>query len=301
MFPTENSFTAFKREINLATFASEYGYKLDRKKSTKTSIAMKSSNDKVIITKKGGKWVYFSVHDDSDSGTIVDFVANRSGKSIAEIGTLLSQWSGLGRASLPSYSVTEKKHDVARVRAIFARCKVIDHDAYLESRRLGRNILGSPRFKGRIYRDRHGNLAFPHYSNGKICGLELKNTDRGLLVKGSQKTFWRSNTRKTDTTVIVTESVIDALSHHLVAKPCNSFYLATGGGVSSRQCGLLIKLLESSEKIIDVIVATDNDPGGDRIARKIFEAVDRSLYNGKIIRRRPKGRGSDWNDLLMRR
>lgn len=292
-------FSTFKREINLPAFAATWGYAVDRKKTTKTSIAMKSGGDKVIISKKGGLWVYFSVFDDQDSGTIVDFVANRSSKSIAEIGKLLAQWSGVGKASLPAYKVQEKQYDVARVRAIFEKCHRVNHHEYLESRRLGSSLLGSRRFAGRIFRDRHGNAVFPHYSEGKVCGLELKNSQRGLLVKGSQKTFWRSNTQASDTTIVVTESVIDALSYQQLLKPTDCFYLATGGGVSARQCDLLIKLLESSETIVKVIVATDNDKGGDRIGRRIFEAVDRSLYNGRIVRRRPRKKGSDWNDLLL--
>jgi len=32
---------------------------------------------------------------------------------------------------------------------------------------------------------------------------------------------------------------------------------------------------------------------------RIFEAIDRSLYNGEIVRRRPRKQGTDWNDLLL--
>jgi len=38
--------SSFKRDINLPSFAATYGYAVDRKKTTKTSIAMKSNNDK---------------------------------------------------------------------------------------------------------------------------------------------------------------------------------------------------------------------------------------------------------------
>ncbi len=289
---------SFKRDINLVTYAALHGYQVDKKKTTKTSIAMRSSNDKVIITKKGGNWVYFSVCDDQDSGTIVDFVLNRSSKSVGEVARKLADWSGLGAVPSPAFHVEETKPNSGRVQAVFARCRPVKQHAYLEGRGLGSALLGSRRFAGRVFTDRYGNVVFPHYSNGKVCGLELKNAQRGLLVKGSQKTFWRSNTATKDTTIVVTESVIDALSYQQLFQPADCFYLATGGGVSARQCQLLVKLLESSTKISKVIVATDNDEGGDRIGRRIFEAVDRSLYNGKIVRRRPRKRGTDWNDLL---
>ena len=299
MLSQTNNFSTFKRDINLPAFVATYGYAVDRKKTTKTSIAMKSSNDKIIISKKGGLWVYFSVFDDLDSGTIVDFVANRTTKSLSEIGSLLTDWSGLGAAPLPAYTVEEKKYDVTRVRAVFAKCQPVRHHKYLESRGLGAELLGAQRFTGRIFIDQYGNAAFPYFSKRTVCGLELKNAKRSLLVKGSQKTFWRSNTKTSDTTIAITESVIDALSYQQLFKPADCFYLATGGEVSARQCQLLVKMLETSATITKVIVAMDNDEGGDRIARRIYEAIDRSLYNGRIVRRRPRKKKTDWNDLLL--
>jgi len=136
----------------------------------------------------------------------------------------------LGVTALPSYRIEEKIRDPDRVQAIYDKCQVIRHHEYLEGRGLGAELLG---FIGRVLSDRYGNLAFPHYSKGKVCGLELKNAERGMLVKGSQKTFWRSNTLSTDATIIVTESVIDALSYQQLFTPSGCFYLATGGGVSA--------------------------------------------------------------------
>jgi uncharacterized protein YhdP len=86
MSSTSIDFSNFKRQINLADFSTTFGYSLDRKKSTRTSIAMKSSNDKIIVSKKGGLWVYFSVTNDQDCGTIIDFIANRTQQSISDVG-----------------------------------------------------------------------------------------------------------------------------------------------------------------------------------------------------------------------
>ncbi len=292
------SFSNFKRDINLSVFAAMFDYEIDRKKSTKTSIAMKSGNDKVIISKKGGVWVYFSVFDDQDSGTIVDFVANRSNKSLPEIGQLLSQWSGL-RAPTPAYQVENQAYDTERVQEIFSKCRAVQSHAYLERRGLGSKLLSSDRFAGRIFTDRFNNAVFPHYRNKTVCGLELKNAERGLLVRGSQKTFWRSNSKATDTTVVVTEAVIDALSYQKLFQLKNAMYLATGGGVSQRQCQLLSDLLTATQ-FKKVVVATDNDQGGDRIAERVLQAIEQAQFGGKISRHRPLHAGTDWNDALFR-
>ena len=79
-------YNSFKTDINLTQYCASIGYQIDNNKSTKTSIAMKSGNDKVIITKKGGKWVYFGVSAYDDNGSIIDFIKNRTNKPIKEIG-----------------------------------------------------------------------------------------------------------------------------------------------------------------------------------------------------------------------
>ncbi|PZQ43549.1 MAG: topoisomerase, partial [Micavibrio aeruginosavorus] len=71
-------FAAFKQSVNLSQYAAGHGYELDRKKSTRSSLVMRqaSTGDKIIVSKKGTNWVYFSVSNDADNGTIVDFIAN---------------------------------------------------------------------------------------------------------------------------------------------------------------------------------------------------------------------------------
>lgn len=301
MYLPRHDLSTFKRQINLAEFSTTYGFQLDRKKSTRASIAMKSSNDKIIVSKKGGVWVYFSVTNDLDSGTIVDFIANRTQQSIPEIGKQLADWSGLGaNGQLPAYTVEEPKYDHARVKSVFAKCKPVTTSEYLESRGLTPELLASDRFAGRVFGDQYGNVAFPHFRNREVCGLELKNRDRGLLVKGSQKTFWRSNANRSDEILVIAESVIDALSYRQTEQFDDAIYLATGGGVSAKQCTILGEMLASATNIHTIILATDNDAGGDRIADKLSEAVQQSSFSGEVLQHSPFREGEDWNDVLMR-
>ena len=90
-------FSRFKQEINLTQYASTLGYEINRKKSTHHSIAMyKGSEDKIIVSKQDGNWIYFSVYDDHDNGTIIDFLRKRTNKSLFEIGQELQVWIGGG-------------------------------------------------------------------------------------------------------------------------------------------------------------------------------------------------------------
>ena len=66
----------FKSEINLTEYAAGQGYVLDRKASSRNSAVMRRDDgDKVVIARGQDRhWIYFSVRDDADNGSIVDFV-----------------------------------------------------------------------------------------------------------------------------------------------------------------------------------------------------------------------------------
>jgi len=89
MFPTrEQEIDDFKRRINLTEYAAAQGYALDRKESSRNSVTMRGpGDDKIIIGKdaNSGHWIYFSVRDDADNGTIIDFIQNRQRFDLGEV------------------------------------------------------------------------------------------------------------------------------------------------------------------------------------------------------------------------
>lgn len=296
------SFTDFRQQINLTQYAAHLGYEIDKKKSTKSSIAMRKNGDKIIISRKGANWVYFSVIDDNDNGSIVDFIGNRTHKEIAEIGKELNTWLG-GGVSYPSpksyvRDIEEQVYDPERVKRIFYYCKPVFNHAYLESRGLNRELLKSARFTGRIFKDRYHNAVFPHYKGKGICGLELKNESKNFFVRGSEKTLWRSNARHTDNTLVIAEAVIDALSYAALFPSQTALYTATGGGMSSEQGGIIRYAAQNFKNLKKIIMITDNDQGGDRLTEKLETVISEAKAGIEIIRHSPKTRGDDWNDVL---
>ena len=230
-------FAKFKTDIDLVRYAAHMGFEINQSKSTPTSKAMYNHADKVIISRKGGKWVYFSAVNDDDNGTIIQFVQNRTHQTLGQIGQELNQWIG-GGAELPqpthyTKTIADKIYDPLRIGNIYERCRSSLSHAYLEGRGLNRDLLSSLRFKNRIFKDRYNNAVFPHFNENGVCALELKNADKGIFVTGSEKTLWRSNAFKGDHTLILSEAVIDALSYHALYAPENAMYGATGGGMSS--------------------------------------------------------------------
>ncbi|MBF0554729.1 MAG: hypothetical protein HQK96_09290 [Nitrospirae bacterium] len=85
----------FKSEINLAEVAEGYGYTLDPRESSRGSLAMRraSDGDKIVVaTAPDGHGVYFSVRDDQDNGSVIDFVMRRDGVSLGRVRQILRPW-----------------------------------------------------------------------------------------------------------------------------------------------------------------------------------------------------------------
>jgi hypothetical protein len=136
----------FKRRINLTEYAAVQGYVLDRKASSRNSITMRGpGDDKIVVGRDdaSGHWIYFSVRDDRDCGTIVDFVQNRERLTIGELRKALRPW--IGEAGSPprrpargsfAPEVEPITKDLARVRALFASMRPVEGThRYLEQER----------------------------------------------------------------------------------------------------------------------------------------------------------------------
>jgi hypothetical protein len=114
-----NELEQLKSRINLVEYAQTLGYQLDRKESSHTSKVLRHGNgDKiVVVTAQNGHGIYFSVRDDRDNGSIIDFVQKRTGASLGQIRKALRPWiDGTGspsqrpRQSEPKPVPTSKDH-----------------------------------------------------------------------------------------------------------------------------------------------------------------------------------------------
>src|SRR5215469_17197064 len=93
---------AFKREIDLRQFAASFGYEMDRRESWRGSTVLRRGGDKIVVKRnRDGHYVYFSVRDDSDHGTIIDFVQHRLRLSLGDLRKELRPWIGRQVEALP--------------------------------------------------------------------------------------------------------------------------------------------------------------------------------------------------------
>ena len=96
---------SFKIGIDLRAYAASHGYAIDVRASWRGSAVMRhTAGDKIIIKRDtDGHYVYFSVRDDSDHGTIIDFACRHLGASLGVVRKELRPWIGASPAALPLY------------------------------------------------------------------------------------------------------------------------------------------------------------------------------------------------------
>jgi hypothetical protein len=302
----------FKQTINLTEYAAALGYQLDRKASSRNSAVMKhAGGDKIIVAKaEDGNWVFFSVHDANDNGSIIDFEQRRHGGTLGQIRKALRPWlSGTLPADIkrpPPESFISRldpiRRDLVDVRVRYEAMKPIDgqHDYLEHARKIPSYILTDPLFADRIRVDQHGNAIFPHFNQRDgLCGYEIKNQNFTGFASGGVKGAWASKIGPSDRRLIIAETAIDALSYAALKGQNYSRYLSTAGEMSPDQLLLLQSAMRKLPTGGQVVLAVDHDPGGDKIGARIeavFQALGRDDLS--IVRDVPLTAGEDWNEEL---
>jgi hypothetical protein len=297
-----------KRDINLTEFAATYGFRRIPSKSSRASVAMAHpAGDKIIVTKgPSGHWIYCSVGDDRDRGTIIDFVLSRTGRSSFDFARVLDElrpWIGDHRPSIPQelYQpiVTTVVRDPVAVKREFEDAHLADTNSYLNCRGIRPETLQHPRFRGTWREDQRGTVLFPHRGpKGDLSGCEKKHHRYTAFTTGGAKGAWFSNCHGSDRRLVVSESGIDALSFHQIHQHTDARYLSTAGSLSAIQSDLLRRAVARMQPGSTVVAATDNDKGGDKLAAFLGELARDA---GVAFERPVPPIGKDWNATLQER
>ena len=297
---------AFK-QLDLRAYAASRGYALDRKESWRGSAVMRNAGDKIVI-KLGpdGHYVYFSVRDDRDHGSIIDFAKHRGGGNLGNIRKTLRSWAGLpspapGMPSLPVFArleVTTK--DRAAVEQRFYTMQPARRHPYLEDARgIPATLLGSPRFVGRVRIDARSNAVFPHYDGAGLSGYEMKNRNFTGFAPGGEKGLWMGHSLDGDNRLVFAESAIDALSYAAMYPNDRCRYASIGGKMNPQQPGLVAAEIAKLPAGAEIVSAMDNDADGVQLAALIENAVKASNRQDLLYRSHsPALPLKDWNDAL---
>jgi len=305
---------SFKR-INLPEYATSRGYRLIRRErtrnggsrgSTSSSLLMRhpTTDDKIVIRLEAdGHWTYFSVRDERDNGTIIDFLQSRGALTLGRVREELRIWSGQERPALSRedvrFSVDVHRRDRTAVREAFSRARVVSNSAYLNSRGIRPETLSCERFQGTWRVDDHDNLLFPHRDGpgiDGICGFEKKSRTYTGFSAGGNKTIWVSNARAGDRKLVLAEAVIDIFSYHQLHHDDHACYASTGGSFGARQAQFIARAIANMPAEATVVIATDSDDAGEKLAAKIAALAEKA----RVVRD-PSPVGKDWNDCLKDR
>lgn len=291
----------FKTDVILPEFAAARGYAVDRRQSSLNSVVMRHPDgDKIIIARYEGTthWVYFSVRDDRDNGTVVDFLQNRSGGSLGQVRKTLREWLGSSRpaSQLPLFvkELQPVSRDRAAVIAAWEKAEACLSLPYLTGRGLGPEILTLPLFAGCVRVDRRHNALFPHYNKEGLCGFEIKNKNFTGFASGAVKGLWYSQAKTTDNRLILTESAIDGMSFHVLLGDKFTRYMSTGGELNPQQPLLLRGAMEKLPPSAVVVLGFDDDEGGEKLVKEV-EAI--APAGRKLVRMKPDT-AKDWNQIL---
>ena len=280
--------------FNLGDLATSYGYTLNRRESSRSSLVMSHDDgDKIIIaTGEDGHAVFFSVHSPA-SGSVIDFIMHREHCNLGYVRKILRTYVPLSfptAHALPIPKPIPISHDRAALIAQWHK-KFPYTGGYLESRGLTAVTIAA--FSDRIRLDERGNVVFRHDDRQGLSGWEIKNKGFTGFSSGGHKALFACRiqlSRETDPPrLIVAESAIDAMSYQQL-NPRPALVLSFGGGLSPEQ-DILLRSVLTQYPAAKIIMATDADAGGDRYA-ELIEAIRPDAH-----RARPPT-GKDWNEAL---
>jgi len=293
----------FKTNINLAEFATAFGYYKDKEKSSINAPVMRHENgDKVVIgkDKADGHYIYFNPNNDSDNGSIIDFVKNRTGETLGHIRKRLRAWqhNPQPQENIPVKASTK---NALRIASIWDRIKESDHclaqywglDAQQNTR-----LAKLPNVK---YSEKDRAFYFALSNTEGICGIERRTADEKHIIGGSEKGVFVTGKLREAPRIFVFESPVDMISHRAMGLHNVADYTVCTMGSVGESTAKSLEMIFSNNKDAEIVIAVDNDKGGSEITQKLAEIIAKVDGNAdRAKRERPKGK--DWNeDIKMQK
>ena len=304
---SEAELERFKTDINLSEFLADRGYQLDKAASCTGYAVMRKNDEKLVVTKAPDQhYIYTDAHNTDDSGSIIDFIQNRTGNNLGQVRKQLRTWVGEHKhpqKTLWQAQISISERDYGKVVASWEKADTVQNFDYLGQRGISSRTVRN--YDENIRQSEKGTLLFKHTGMSGTSGYEYKSSDLyGFSTGGSKGLFIarRSNPQEI-TRLVVTETALDALSYaQLDGCRKDTAYVSTGGNPSNEQLAYLAGLTNGKtlEKLKTVTLAQDKDRGGEQQAVKIGTHLQVAGIAARIERETPD-RGKDWNEQLQRK
>jgi hypothetical protein len=312
----------FKRDIDLVAFVQANGYELRQNSGHYARLAA-GHRDEVIVSRRPSRrtgevvWVWCDPRNvvpsppngpraanaaDGHQGSIFDFVRKKlKTENLGEIRKLLRVWSsdyrGKATERPPSLQPTAEP-DRAVVARWLADALPATTSRYLASRGLRPETLAHWRFSGTVRETPWGEVRFEHSDRKGACGFERKSRGLSMFAPSGTRGLWCSKAFKGDKALVVSEASIECLSFHQLHPDGGARFVSTGGSISYEQAQLLEAAVKRLPADASVVVATNNDDAGHRMAALITD-IAREARPGISIARPLPPHGKDWNETLQ--
>ncbi len=289
----------FKSDLSLSDYAQNCGYELVKKESSANSKVLKGQDGSKIVVARGrdGHDIYFNVGDDRDNGSIIDFVQRQHGFNLGQVRRELRGWlPGAKRPApekpdrAPDRPVVASKDRVDVLRG-WLKMKPYSGHYLTDERSIDPAIIKA--FD--VRQDERGNMCAAHKDGDGLVGWEVKNKGfTGFSSGGSRGLCYGRLDSEPIKRIVITESVIDAMSYAQMRHAQGDVYISLGGALSAQQKDLLARLFERLPRA-SVVLATDNDEAGERMAQEVGQLA---MAHGIKSERQGAPTGKDWNDAL---
>ena len=290
----------FKTEINLVNYLQSQGYQIDSKKTSRNCIVLKHpTGEKLLVgvDETDNHYFYTNVGDNTDKGSIIDFIQHRQHLNLGEVRKELRAWmSGTYSPPTPSPQPTPSSPDRHLIQLQVETFQAIPNHPYLLQRGLTEQTTYDSRFQGTLFSDNRNNVIFLHKDYEGVCGYEIRNRNFKGFSEGGTKGLWVSQASLSDRKLVICESPIDCLSYHQLFPDPNTRYMATGGTLSQKQKNLLRGAFEKIHRQGgEIIIATDNDEAGLKMASQLNTLAPKTAQVRSLHPKPYK----DWNEALQ--
>jgi len=285
------------KQLDLISFMQKDGYRVDRHKSTRSTVILKKDSDAIGVSIQEGKYVYYNFNDPSDKGTIIDYVKRRYGcATMNDIIEHIGRVDSLTVPEIDPVSVRERSdrsEQKSLGRYIWERSKETGGTTEYLKKERGISVTGQG-----IRLDTYGQTVFklelvnPDTNKLELCGVSVY-ASTSKRIHGA-KGLHIDRPAGIIHTVVITESPVDSLSFKELYPDTGTAYISTMGRMGKEEADSLRSFVQASG-CTAVIMAVDADTGGDTIGLDIRSALTGTGV--AICEQRPES-GKDWNDVL---
>lgn len=296
-----------KSEIRITDYAQRMGYtlvKIGRYYSLAEHDSVRIDDNKNCFWRNS----QFAMGQKANTaaGSIIDFVMHFEGKDFkGALETLSGYMEGSYTPSAPAPQSKPEKPKVPFALPPTAANNLAAVNYLVNVRGIDKDIINEYISRKTIYQDKRNNAVFVGYnSDGKADFACLRGTyPEKKFVKDIEGCNYDNCIfiNNHSNALVVTESVIDALSYMSILKAKginhdNYDYNALSG---TGKIAAVLNNLKVHDNINAVVIAFDNDKGGLEAGERLTAMLKEAGWQGRILKHYPKHKDWDWNKELL--